>query len=447
METIFAPLTIKGVCSIYVIRISGEKTLECLKTLGIKKELKHRQATLCNLKDENGKNLDEAILTYYKTPHSFTGEDICELNIHCSNFIIKKVFQILASISDVRLAGAGEYSKRAFLNGKIDLTQAEAIIDLIASETKLQHQQALKQLKGFTGKVYQAWRQEILEILAIMEAYINFPEEEIGKEIKDEIKSRVEKIKTDIKDSLEDNKVGEKIRDGLLITIMGEPNTGKSSLLNYIAKREVAIVSDIAGTTRDVIEVSLNLNGIPAIIFDTAGIRETKDLIEIEGVKRAFLKAKEADIKILLLSTEQYNLTKEIRKLIDKNTIVLLNKVDLINEKKLNEIISSLEKKLNTKVIPISIKEKNGVQDFINKLQKISDNIISPNINSIITRERHRNELMKSLEFLESFSLDKAIELSTEDIRLTANCLGQITGKINTEEVLDNIFSRFCIGK
>jgi len=446
-ETIFAPLTIKGFCSIYVIRISGTKTLKCLEKLGVVKKLKHRQATLCNLKNSSGETLDETILTYYKAPHSFTGEDICELNIHASNFIIKKVFEILSSIKGVRLAKAGEFSKRAFLNGKIDLIQAEAIVDLIASETELQHQQALKQLKGTTGKIYQNWRKQILDILSLLEAYINFPEEEIGKKIKDDIKHKVEKIKKEIKNNLKDNKVGEKIRDGLLITIMGEPNTGKSSLLNYLAKRDVAIVSSIAGTTRDVLEVSLDLNGIPAIIFDTAGIRESKDLIEIEGVKRALSKAQEADIKILLLSVEQYKITAKIKKLIDQNTIILLNKTDLVNKAKLKEIVKELEKELKTFIIPVSIKNKSGIQKFINKLQQVSENIISPNINSIITRERHRNELKKSLKFLKDFSLDKPIELSAEDIRLTANCLGRITGSISTEEILDNIFSKFCIGK
>jgi tRNA modification GTPase len=446
-ETIFAPLTIKGVCSIYVLRISGEKTLECLQELGVSESLKHRQATLCNLKDPKGQALDEAILVYYKSPNSFTGEDICELNIHCSNFIIKQVFEILSSIDGVRYAKPGEFSKRAFLNGKLDLTQAEAIVDLIASETELQHQQALKQLKGFTGKVYKKWRKDIVKILSLLEAYINFPEEEIDENIQDEIKTKVEKIKQEIIIGLEDNKVGEKIRDGLLVTIMGEPNTGKSSLINYLAKRDVAIVSEIAGTTRDVLEIALDFNGIPVRLFDTAGIRETKNIVETEGVKRAIMKAKEADIKILLLATNQCKLTNKIKKLINKNTIVLLNKTDLLDRLELKKLIEKLEKELKTTIMPISIKKQQGINEFINKLQKLSEDIISPNLNSIITRERHRNELSKALKFLKDFSLTKPIELAAEDIRLVANCLGKITGQINIEEILDSIFSKFCIGK
>lgn len=447
-QTIFAPLTSKGNCSIYVIRISGERVSECLKKLGINKKLKHRQATLCALKNQSNEVLDEAVAINYESPESFTGEDVCEISLHCSNYIIKEVFQILSEIKNVRFAKPGEFSKRAFLNGKLDLIQAEGVADLIASETKLQHQQALRQLKGKTGKAYYKWRQNILEILSYLEAYVDFPEEEIDQGIVSDVKKKVKRLIREIETQLEDNQVGEKIRDGLLITILGEPNTGKSSLMNYLAQRDVAIVSEIAGTTRDVLEVSLNLNGIPAIIFDTAGIRETQDKIETEGVRRAIQKASEADIKILLLSVEKQKVTKKVKNLIDGNTLILLNKSDLTTGKReLTCIVEDLVKELKRPVLPISIKNKVGIQKFIQTLKKKADSIISPNLNTIITRERHRVELKRTLKFLKDFSLDKPIELSAEDIRLAAIPLGKITGRINTEEILDNIFSKFCIGK
>jgi len=438
-DTIFAPLTLKGKCSIYVIRISGRRVRECLRRLGINRTLRHRMASLCLLKDTDGSPIDEALVIYFKSPNSFTGEDVAELNLHCSNYIISKVVSILLSIRGVRLADRGEFSKRAFLNGKIDLMQAESILDLINSETELQHRLAMNQLQGKNSNFYNDLRNKIVEILSILEAFIDFPEEDIPSDLEKEINEKVQKIKEAIKNNLDDNRVGEKIRDGFHIAIIGEPNSGKSTLLNYLSKRDAAIVSDIAGTTRDVIEVSIDLNGIPVILYDTAGIRETSDLLESEGVQRALNMAKLADLKILVIGVDNPNISERVLALIDENTIVVVNKIDLgrIDIAFTNEV----------KKIEVSLKKKININELLAILQEKLQSIISPNLDTTITNERYRNELVNSLEFLEKFNFLNPIEINAENIRLAAYHIGRITGVINSEEILDNIFSRFCIGK
>ena len=238
MSTIFAPLTLKGLCSVYVIRISGNESLKCLNALGVKKLLTPQRATLCKLKDKDNQILDEALVIYFKAPHSFTGEDVVEINLHCSNYIISKAFSILSSVENVRMAERGEFSKRAFLNNKIDLMQAESIVDLINAETEMQHKLAINQLQGKNSNFYNNLRQKIVEILALLEAFIDFPEEDIPQDIQDEILAKISNIKAEIQQNLNDNNVGEKIRDGFHISIIGEPNAGKSTLIKLILKEE-----------------------------------------------------------------------------------------------------------------------------------------------------------------------------------------------------------------
>lgn len=442
MSTIFAPLTLKGLCSVYVIRISGNESLKCLNALGVKKLLTPQKATLCKLKDKDNQILDEALVIYFKAPHSFTGEDVVEINLHCSNYIISKVFSILSSIEDVRMAEHGEFSKRAFLNNKIDLMQAESIVDLINAETEMQHKLAINQLQGKNSNFYNNLRQKIVEILALLEAFIDFPEEDIPQDMQDEILAKISNIKIEIQNNLNDNNVGEKIRDGFHISIIGEPNAGKSTLLNYLSKRDIAIVSDIAGTTRDIIEVSLNIAGIPVILYDTAGIRETEDIIEKEGVKRAIRNANTADIKILVIDSNNLNIDKNIIDLIDKNTIILLNKIDILKNKNIDKNIFK-----DAEILEISLKDKINLDKFLDILKNKLESIVSPNINTTITNERYRKELENALEYLEFFNFDLHIEINTENIRISADCIGRITGKINSDEILDNIFSKFCIGK
>ena len=430
-DTIFAPLTIKGKCSVYVIRISGSKTFECLKALGITKKLKHRSVSLCNLKDDKNKPLDEALVLFFKAPHSFTGEDVAELNIHCSSYIIDKVFKILLSIDGVRMAERGEFSKRAFLNGKLDLTQAEAIADLVNSETELQHKQAINQLKGKNSNFFNNLREDIINLSSSIEAGIDFPEDDITTLNLSLLQEIIEKIKT----ALDDKNVSSKIKDGVNISIIGEPNVGKSTFLNYLAKKDVAIVSEIAGTTRDIIELSLDIDGVLVNIYDTAGIRETDDIIEKEGVKRALDNAKNADLKLLILSPDNLVINDKIKNLLDDNTIKIINKIDKKNIDGYDDFLK------------ISLKNDVGVEEVISKIKDFIAKNVTPYSNTNITQERYRVELEKTLNYLESIKSDMPVEIIAEKIRSAAFCVGKITGIINTEDVLDNIFSKFCIGK
>lgn len=438
-DTIFAPLTIKGKCSVYVIRISGSRVGACLSALGINKKLKHKSINLCTLKDEKNNDLDEALILYFNGPNSFTGEDVCELNIHCSTYIINKVFKILYSLDGVRLAENGEFSKRAFLNNKFDLTQAESIVDLVNSETEIQHKQAIQQLKGKNFHFFNELRQNVLDLSSSIEANIDFPEDETTSIDIDKVNDLILKIEK----ILNDNNVCKKIKNGINISIIGEPNVGKSSFLNYLAKKDLAIVSNIAGTTRDIIETSLDINGVLVNIFDTAGIRNTDDLIEKEGVKRAVKNAEDSDLKILILSPENINISDEIKNLIDKNTIIVLNKIDILKD---NSILDNF-KNMFDNIIGISIKNNINLDLIMDKIKDFIDKNITPYSNTNITQERYRVELSKALEYLKSIDINMPIEIMAEKIRLSAFCIGKITGHINTDEVLNNIFSKFCIGK
>ena len=419
---------------ISVIRISGSQTIECLKSLGFKGEVQHHKIFFQKIRDpKTNEIIDESLISFFKSPQSFTGEDVAEISIHASPFILKKLLKILSNQPNCRIAEAGEFSKRAFLNGKMDLVQAEAIPDLIAAQTASQHKQALRQLSGKLGDIYENWRFRLIEISAMLEAAIDFPDEDLPKNITDKVEDDVKKLRDEISTHLDDNKSGHKIKDGLNLVILGAPNVGKSSLINFLAKSDIAIVSEIAGTTRDVIETHLEIAGVPVKISDTAGIRETSDKIESEGIRRALKKADDADIKIYLFDANNPILD---HSLIDEHTILVENKIDLKsqNEININTVQISLAKNINT---------KNLIKKIEEKIQQIVPNNDSP----LITQERYRIALQNSVTNLEKFSLEKNIELAAEDLRMTAREIGKITGKIDIDNILDVIFSRFCIGK
>jgi tRNA modification GTPase len=432
MPTIFAPITSPVRAGISVIRISGPQVVSCLQILGFKGNPEHSKITFQKIRDpKTSEIIDEVLVSFFQSPKSFTGEDVAEISIHASPFIAKKIFEILSDQKNCRFAEAGEFSKRAFLNGKLDLVQAEAIPDLIAAETAAQHKQALRQLEGKLGAIYEDWRFRLIEISAMIEAAIDFPDEDLPKNIIDKVESDVEKLKNEIASHLNDNKVGQKIKDGLNLAIIGAPNVGKSSLINFLAQSEVAIVSEIAGTTRDVVETHLSIAGVAVKISDTAGIRETEDKIEAEGIRRALKKASEADLKIFLIDAKNPVLRAD---LIDQNTIIVVNKIDLESFNFDGAVGISLTNNVNTTQL----------------LKKLEEKILEliPNHNSpLITQERYRSALRNSVTNLESFSLEKNIELAAEDLRMTAREIGKINGKVDIENILDVIFSRFCIGK
>lgn len=431
-ETIFAPITSLSRSGVCVIRISGTETRNCLKTLGLKKEPQHQKISFAKIRDpKTFEIIDEVLIAFFANPQSFTGEDVAEISIHASPFILKRVLEILSKQKNCRLAEAGEFSKRAFLNDKMDLVQAEAIPDLIAAETEAQHKQALKQLEGKLGDIYENWRFRLIEISAMIEAAIDFPDEDLPQDIIDQVEDNVKKLAEEIESHLNDKRIGQKIKEGLNLAIIGAPNVGKSSLINFLAQSEVAIVSDIAGTTRDVVETHLSIAGMPVKISDTAGIHQTEDKIEQEGINRALKKAQEADIKILMVDVTNPKIEKN---LIDENTIVVVNKVDLKNNADQNYLAISITEEINT-------------NHLLEKIEEKILEIVPSNDSILITQERYRSYLENAVAYLNQFSLDKEIELAAEDLRMTAREIGKITGKVDIENILDVIFSRFCIGK
>ncbi|MCT4634780.1 MAG: tRNA uridine-5-carboxymethylaminomethyl(34) synthesis GTPase MnmE [Rickettsiales bacterium] len=436
-KTIFALATPPGKSGVAIIRISGPNAFSCINQLTKKDPPKARQATLRNIINPiTNQLIDKAVILTFSSPNSFTGEDVVELHIHGSKAIINLLVKILAGFTNFRLANPGEFSKRAFLNGKMDLTAAEGLADLIESETIIQQQQAMRQMQGNLANLYEDWKLKLIHVLALIEAFLDFPEDDIPNEVIDQVNNEVTLLKKNLESHLNDNNRGEILRRGIHVAILGAPNVGKSSLLNYLAKRDVAIVSSIAGTTRDIIEVHLDLAGYPVTIADTAGIRESEDIIEREGIDRAHMKAENADIKIVIMAAnDKKSLAPEISAIMDKNTIIVINKIDQDSVVKHEDAIE------------ISVKENLGLDLFLEKLSSEISNKFSPSSDPIITRERHRRYLNDCLESLNCFTLDNQLELACEDLRLAARALGQIVGNIDVETILDEIFIKFCIGK
>jgi len=439
MTTIFAQSSAYGKSGITVYRISGNKALKLLQMLTKKDSFEPRKAYYTKIfYPLSDKIIDQGIVIYFQQQNSFTGEEVVELYLHGSIAISKIITEVLSKIEFLRLADPGEFSKRAFLNGKNDLTRAEGIADLIDAETSMQHSQAISQMSGGLGAIYENWRAGLLKIMAYLEAFIDFPDEEIPLSLLGEIEIELERLKSELRNHLNDNKRGEKLRNGINLAIFGPPNVGKSSLMNYLAAKDVAIVSDIAGTTRDTIETFIDLEGYPICIVDTAGIRQaTKDLIEQEGIKRAIEKAAKADIKILLLSPEVdiNKMDSDIKQLLDEQTIIVVNKADLLDHVPQDNSIY------------ISLKTSFNLQALMQKIKLTAASVAGKGENPSITRARYRQNIELALQNLENFNLSKDLVLSVEDIRQAVRHLSFITGKISVDEILGEIFSSFCIGK
>ena len=445
METIFAQSSAFGKAGVAVFRISGPKSLEVLQLLTGRKDFKSRLMYYQQITVPETKELiDNVIVVYFKSPGSFTGEDVVEIHTHGSKAISIMLTNALLNIAGIRLAEAGEFTKRAFLNNKFDLTAAEGIADLINAETIMQHKQAIRQANGKLEELYNNWRSQLLKIISLLEAYIDFPDEDIPDTVLNEVTNTHTILVNTISEYLNDNRKGELLRSGLKLAIIGPPNVGKSSLLNFLMQRDIAIVSNIAGTTRDIIEGHLDIGGYPIILQDTAGIREeSSDIIEQEGIKRAINSAKTADIKIIMFDAEKLDssINEDIINLIDENTITIINKIDLIEASK----IFSIENKY--KCLRVSVKNNIALSSILKNIENIADNMAGFTETPYITNQRHRNYLQQALSHLTAFSLDNDLVLATEDIRMTARCIGAITGVINVEEILGEIFKNFCIGK
>ena len=442
--TIYALSSGPGISGISVIRVSGPETKRVIEKLSNGQLPKPRVATLKKINKINSKEvIDEGIILWFPGPNSYTGEDMAEFHLHGSRAVILAVQASISQIEGCRLAEPGEFTKLALQNNKINLLKAEGIGDLIKSETEIQRKQAIKIMSGVNISKFDNWRKKLIKILSNIEAKIDFPDEDLPPEILKNLKTDANKIEAEIKKTLDDNKVGEIIREGFKIAIVGPSNAGKSSLLNYLSRREVAIVSEIAGTTRDVIETHLNIDGYPVIVSDTAGIRDSKDEIEKKGIKLALKKSEDADLNIVLIEPKSGYFAGFLKDLISDKSIFVINKSDLgidniVNEfKKYNPIYISLKKEINIDQLISDIKLK------LKYKFKTSEEII-------ITRERHRQHLEKCVNHLENFSNKTDIgdfDKAAEDLRLATRHLGMIVGKVDVEEILGAIFNDYCIGK
>ena len=444
-QTIYALSTVYGKSGVAIIRISGAKAKEAVAKLTNLKEksLKPRYAYFTDIKDiVSRETLDKCLLLYFKAPHSFTGEDIVEFQTHGSKAVIASVLENLSKIPDFRMAEPGEFSRRAFHNGKMDLTEAEGLADLIDSETSEQQKYAMRQMEGGLKNLYDGWREELIKIMAYLEAYIDFPDEDIPQELVDKLLNDVFKLKAAISEHLNTDSIGERLREGFRVVIVGPPNAGKSSLLNTVVNREAAIVSSIAGTTRDAVDVHLDIKGYPVMFTDTAGIREVEEEIEKQGIEIAFRKIADADLVICLFdaSKDSVQIFDNIKNSFKNKAIYVANKSDNLTFEQCSEL-----KKQGCVVI--SAKHKQGIADLMEVIYQQIKERFTANSNLLITRQRYREALVETLDNLERFSFDKEIELSAEDIRLAARALGKITGRIEVDDILNKIFGSFCIGK
>lgn len=442
-DTIYALSSGAGAAGVAVIRISGPATDKVLQMLGVTELPAARYAALHKIvSPKTGDVLDQALVLRFPGPGSFTGEDIAELHIHGGDAVLASVFEALRASGMARMAENGEFTRRAFENGKLDLTSAEAIGDLVAARTDEQRKLALRQYDGDLATLYDGWRKELIDVLGYAEAEIDFSDEELPEALHKQVVQRINVIKQAVVKHSNTALLGERIRSGFPISIIGAPNVGKSSLLNALAKRDVAIVSSMAGTTRDVIEVEMNLGGYAVSISDTAGIRDSMDKIEAEGVRRAEARAADAALRLVVVEAGNMGIPDRVSALMDRDTIVLRNKIDLIGGST-NAGIPGFD----GEVIPISVQSGAGIEGLIGRLGELVQERLSAVEGPVPTRQRHREALADTIESLERAGLGALPELVAEDIRLAARSLGRITGRIDIDEVLDTIFRDFCIGK
>ncbi len=440
-ETIFALASGRGRTAVAVLRLSGPGAGPALTALTGRAPPPDRVATLAALRNPaTGDLLDRALVLWFPAPRSQTGEDVAEFHLHGGRAVIDGVVEVLSGLSGLRLAEPGEFTRRAFENGKLDLTEAEAIADLVDAETAAQRRQALRQHGGELGRLYERWRQRLVRLLAHLEALIDFHDEDLPETLDGSARSDLTALIGDLSCHLEDGRRGERLRDGLSVAIIGPPNAGKSSLLNALARRDVAIVSAQSGTTRDVIEVHLDLGGYPVILADTAGLRLSSDEIESEGIRRAQARAAQADIKIAVFDGGQWpHIDAATQNLVDADTAVVVSKADCHGLTGL-----AIE---GRPALSLSVKTGAGLPELLDLLTLMAGQRLDTSARPALTRLRHRTALDECLACLRRAERAPLPELVAEDIRLAARALGRITGRVAVDEVLDVIFRDFCIGK
>lgn len=393
-----------------------------------------RRATLARLGYES-ESLDHALILWFPGPASFTGEDMVEFHLHGGRAVVEGVSKALLAQGMVP-AGPGDFARRAFENGKLDLTQVEALADLIESETAFQRRQALRQEGGALSKRVETWRERLVAALARQEALIDFPDEELPDHLQADVTQLVDSLIGDITPYLEDRQCGERLRDGVVVAILGAPNAGKSSLMNLLAGRDVAIVSEHAGTTRDVLEVHLDLGGYPVTLLDTAGLREAGEGVEAEGIRRALERAESADLKLVLFDAAQWpERDPASLALLDERSIELVSRIDRAEDIDLGDCLG------------LSVRTGRGVSELLALLQDRVAGLVGSGESALITRARHRQAIEESLSALRRYLVAPSADMAGEELRLASSALGRIAGKVGVEELLDLIFGEFCIGK
>ena len=438
-DTIYAPATAHGKAGVAVIRVSGPHADDSAHILTGADTVPARRARLYTLKHPvSGATLDRALVIRFQAPHSYTGENVVEYHTHGGRAVVQGVLEALGTQKHHRMAQPGEFTRRAFENGKMDLTEAEAVADLINAQTQMQKAQALSQMGGALAHLYENWRDQLTRILAHIETDIEFPEEDLPGGLMPQIISGIEVVIADITAHLDDNRRGERLRGGIHVAVIGAPNAGKSSLVNALAQRDIAIVSETAGTTRDVIETHLDIAGYPVILSDTAGLRSAGDPVESEGIRRAAARARQADIRVVLYDGGAEKPDADSRALeAQDHTIVLINKAD-----------RPVKLKHPARPRAVSVLKNEGISGFLEDLTRMIVHIAGNDGDApALTRTRHREALHDCREALERALKAPLPELAAEDVRLAVRDLGRITGKVDIEDVLDVVFRDFCIGK
>lgn len=425
METIFALASAQGRAGVSVIRLSGPDAKEVVSKFVVTLP-EDRVAGLRTLSDDAGDPLDQALILRFDAPHSFTGEDVVELHLHGSIAVVQAVLRVLGDSDLARLAQPGEFTRRALENGQMDLAQVEGLADLIESETEAQRKQALRVVSGHLGQLVERWRSSLIRAAALIEATIDFVDEDVPVDVSPEVRDLLTVVKSDLIKEIAGSKVAERIRVGFEVAIVGPPNAGKSTLLNAMAGRDAAITSEIAGTTRDVIEVRMDLNGLPVTILDTAGLRDGKDAVEVIGIERALKRAGDADLRIFLAGkNDVLPLTQQ------SDDIRITPKADLSG-------------------VGVSGKTGQGVSELLVRVQNILENRSSQA--GLATHERHRIAMQSTLAALDIVLplVDQGPEhydIAAEELRSAIRSLEALVGRIDVENLLDEIFSSFCLGK
>jgi tRNA modification GTPase len=455
-DTIFALSTAPGRSGVAVVRVSGPRSRAALAALGGPADPEARRAVLVDLRSpEGGGTIDRALVLAFAKPQSFTGEDVVELHLHGGPAVVRAALEALAGQDRLRPAEPGEFTRRAFDNGKLDLSEVEGLADLIAAETEAQRRQAVRQMRGALSALTEDWRHRLLAALAQIEAAIDFPDEDLPPDGWSLSKDLVSELKNDISQYLGESPVGERLRDGYQIAIVGAPNVGKSSLLNALARRDAAIVAETAGTTRDVIEVHLDLGGYPVTLVDTAGIRgeigeeaDAVGAVEVEGMRRARLRAESADLKLVVADLRDWpNLDSGVEALLDEAAVLVLNKLDLAQEP-WEPGAPGAPRHRGRPLFAVSAREGTGLGGLLDHLRDLvtRDLGVSGSAPSL-TRLRHRRALEACRDSLARALAADEVALAAEDLRLAVRALGRITGRVDVEDLLDVIFREFCIGK